>query len=196
MHSVTEVLDYLVEPELVSWMERTSKAKRKQITDEAKKVGNIVNRLIDLELAGTPQDIPSDTRIKNCMLGWESFKRDYPSFILSVTTTQEEISDGEIVGHPDFTHLNGITDLKCAKSIWPKHWTQTAKYYRMKHGQNDGFIAILRLDKETGNYEYKKFEDQEYIDYEIEVFDAYFTAFRHAMTNREAIRQYLENLKA
>lgn len=195
MYTVTQVLDYLTEPQLVAWIERTSKAKRKAITDEAKEIGNAVNRFIDLELVGTPQAHPTDKRILNCLIGWERFKKDYPSFVPSIISTQEEVIEDNIIGHPDFTHLSGITDLKCAKSIWPKHWTQTAKYYRMKHGSRLGFIAILRLDKETGNYEYIKLEDSNYIDYEVNVFNAYLIAFEHAMTNREAVRQYLEDLK-
>ena len=52
MPSVTEVLDYLTPPELVNWMERTSKAKRKAIQDEALAIGTEVDRLVQMDIKG------------------------------------------------------------------------------------------------------------------------------------------------
>ncbi len=52
-------------------------------------------------------------------------------------------------------------------------------------------IAILRLDKTLGIYEFKE-QGQEVIDYEIGVFNAYLTAYKHNTIIREIIRKQLE----
>lgn len=197
MPSVTEVLDYLTEPELLNWYRNNSKKKCEEIGNEAKRVGSLVDSLIqqDIKEGGylTPEgDIP----VENCLRGWEKFKKDYPEFVLSVKEMQTELRDGELIGHPDFIHLNGITDLKCASGIRPRYWTQTAKYLDMKKilHRTDNFIAVLRLEKTApqGLYEYKKITDQNYIYYEIKVFQAYHFAFNHNVVNREQIRLMLE----
>jgi len=198
---VTEVLDYLTEKELLRWMLRTSPAKREKIQDDALRVGKEVDFLVHEDIKKRSY-LPAsgDEELKNCIKGWELFKKDYPFFVESVKEMQIELMVDEVIGHPDFvigTDLRwGIVDLKCALSIHPGHWTQAAKYFEMKdmmeHFNRPGFIGILRLDKKTGLYEYKEITDQDYIRYEVEVFDAYLVAYNHAMKNREQIRAQLE----
>lgn len=198
MPSVTEVLDYLTEPELLNWKLNNSKAKVKAISDEALRVGNAVDLLVQQDIRDGGYLVPEgDTPIENCMRAWELFKKDYPLFVPSVLEMQTELTSEDLIGHPDFIHSNGITDLKCSKSIWPRHWTQTAKYFDLKFDNTSaawskGFIAVVRLDKKLGVYEYVKIEDQAYIAYEISVFDAYLLAYYHNVRNREMIRQQLE----
>lgn len=192
---VTEILDYFTEPELVRWIENNSKSKRKAIQEEALRIGSAVDLLVQQDIKDGGYLVPEgDQAIVNCMKGWEKFKKDYPEFVSSVKEMQTELKDGEIIGHPDFIHENGITDLKCASGIRPKYWTQTAKYFQMKYGFRDGFLAILRLDKKDpdGNYEYVKIDDFQFIMYEIKVFEAYYTAFNHAKQTREQLRKQLE----
>ena len=192
MPSVTEVLGYLTEPELVKWIENNSKAKRKQISDAALDLGSRVDGLVQLDIKDGGYLVPeNDVRIASRLRAWELFKKEHPEFVPSVIEIQTELTDGIVVGHPDFIHANGITDLKCSNSIWPKYWTQTAKYLDLRKIKPPRFIAILRL-KDDGGYEYLKIEDEEYIKYEISVFEAYLVAYNHAFKNRELIRRQLE----
>ena len=195
MPRVTEVLDHLMEPELFKWHIRLGKAACKKISDEALRVGSAVDALVQQDIKEGGYLVPEgDQSIENCMRAWELFKKDYPLFVDSVKEMQTEVKQGDVVGHPDFIHVDGITDLKCSSGIRPKYWTQTAQYGHMKFKVSDfNFIAILRLDKVTGLYEYRKIEDWDYIFYEIGVFNAYLTAFQHASKNREMLRQQLEN---
>ena len=54
------------------------------------------------------------------------------------------------------------------------------------------FIGVLRLDKESGIPDYKEIDDEEYIRYEVSVFNAYKVAYEHNVKNREQIRRMLE----
>lgn len=201
MPSVTEVLDYLIEPELLNWFRNNSKAKCKAISDEAKRVGSSVDLLVQQDIKEGGYLVPEDdSPIQNCMNAWELFKKDYPEFVASVKEMQVELRDGEIVGHPDFIRERdqwwNVTDLKCASGIRPRYWTQISKYADLKM-KMAGWgipcsISVLRLDKQTGLYEYKEITDPEYIEYEIKVFEAYLTAFHHNVRNREQIRLMLE----
>ena len=199
-YSVTEVLNYLTEPELISWMLRTSKKKREDILAYTNRVGKAVDLLIQQDITDGGYLLPEgDEPIENCMKAWESFKVDHPEFLPSVIKMQEEVSLGNVIGHPDFVRMTqdrfGITDLKCTNAIRTKNWTQTAKYLHMNRGigcNHKEFLSILRLDRETGKYEYKEITDPSYIEYEIKVFDAYELAFNHALTNREQLRLELE----
>ncbi len=189
MIRVTQVLDYLTEPELMAWYLRTGKAACKKISDEALRIGTAVDKMIQEDIKGDGYLCPAeDTPIENCMAAWEKFKLAHPTYISLITGFQNELTDGEVVGHPDIILADQIDDVKTSRAIQPRYWTQTAKYAQMA-GKNN--IGILRLDKETGNYEYKVMGKQ-VIDYELGVFNAYLVAYKHNTTIREIVRQQLE----
>ena len=193
--SVTTVMDYLTEPELLNWYTNNSKAKTKAISDEALRIGGAVDLLVQQDVKEGGYVIPAgDEAIVNCMKAWESFKKDYPSFVPSVLEMQTELRMDEVIGHPDFIHADGITDLKCSTGIRPRYWTQVSQYFRMRflNYTSDNFVAVLRLDKKLGIYEYKIIKDIEYISYENKIFDAYLLAYNHNRINRELIRLQLE----
>ena len=204
MPSVTEILDYLTDKELLKWIENNSKAKRKNITDSAIRVGKEVDLLVQQDIKEGGYLVPEGNEpITNCLKAWELFKKENPQFVSSVKSMQTELRKGELVGHPDFiiedAYRFGVIDLKCSRAIMPRHWTQTAKYldlvksYATKRSPTcKEFIGILRLDKTTGLYEYKEMRDPDDIAYEVYVFDAYYTTYQHNFNNREIIRQQLE----
>lgn len=204
--SVTTVLDYLTEPELLAWMLRTSKPKREAMSEESKTIGSLVDVLIQKDLF--PEKFPAsetiltDPKAIRCMRAWIEFKTARPDIILGIKGIQLELEADGVIGHPDvyFEDANrwGIIDVKSSRSIYPKYWVQTAKYFdlakRLKHPEDNkpGFIAVLRLDKETGEFHYSEIEDEDMIAYEIGVFEAYKVTYEHAFTNREFLRKQLE----
>lgn len=186
---VTKVLDYLTEPELLNWYITKGKAACKKIGDEALRIGSAVDRMIQEDIKGEGYLVPEeDAPIVNCMSAWEKFKADHPGYLASITGFQEELTDGEIVGHPDIILADQIDDIKTSRAIQPRYWTQTSKYAKMA---NKSKVGVLRLDKESGLYEYKVF-GQDVIDYENTVFDAYLLAYKHNTTIREIVRRQLE----
>lgn len=205
MPRVTEVIDYLMEPELFNWHVRLGKAATKKIGDEAKRVGSLVDSLVQEDIRqGGYLSPEGDVPVENCLRGWEKFKKDQPGFVESVAQMQVEVKQGSLVGHPDFVcrradGFMGIVDLKCSSGIRPRYWTQTAKYFNMHpdlNGNIKPFIGVLRLDKgaEDGAYEYQEIRDMDVILYEIEVFEAYYTAFKHNERVREIMRAQLEEI--
>lgn len=201
MVRVTEVLNGMLDNEFVGYIERNSKAKRKAVMDEAFRVGNILDALVQVDINDGGYLSPEgDLPVESCLRAWEKFKEDYPLFVPSVKTMQEELVDGDVVGHQDFYIERedgwGIADLKCATGIRPKYWTQVAKYADMKRKMMSlgfpRFIAVLRLDKVSGLYEYKEITDVGFIKYECEVFNAYYVAYMHSKAVREQMRYSAE----
>lgn len=215
---VTEVLDYLIEPELLAWMLRTSKAKREAASTEALIIGSYVDLHIQLDLKqaypqivapvveAQVQHIPEHLcqRTDNCIGAWEKFKLRRPDIVASIVRIQPELEVDGIIGHPDFecetTDRWGIIDVKTSRTVYPKNWTQTAKYTDLKarsyhtdkYMRKQRFLGVLRLDKETGEPFYTEIEDESQIAYEVRIFEAHRRLYDHNVRVREFIRQQLE----
>src|SRR3990167_556558 len=165
MVSVTQVLEYFTEAELLAWYLREGKAKSERITQEALRIGTEVDQRIRAELLHQDTLPAHDPAVLNCLHAWDAFKQEHPQFVGTITGIQTELTDGEeVVGHPDLEITEsarwGIVDIKTSKAIQPKHLTQVVAYLHLKTVQ-DGltvppFVAILRLDKVTGQYEYRE----------------------------------------
>ena len=212
---VTEIIDYLTEPELLAWMLRTPKAKREASSKDSLLIGTRVDLLIQESLfppspslSTLSQPLPQEflpehkIAISSCMNAWEKFKVDRPEIVAGIKSIQTEFEHDGIIGHPDIYYEDasrwGIIDVKTSRTMYPRYWTQTAKYTdiakpsRHPEDTKPRFIGILRLDKESGNYHYMEIDDEEQIKYEISVFQAYQIAYMHNSTQREFIRQQLE----
>ena len=205
MVSVTQVLDWIIEPELLAWYKRVGFKKAEEISTAAKQVGSTVDYLIQADIKGTvleASSVPYAVEVTNCLHAWQRFKEEHPAFLKSITDMQREVTDGEVVGHPDLEILEqgrcGIVDIKTSKAIQPKHWLQVAKYLDLAHPQALSatpfgyLIGILRLDKLTGLYEYREIRDPSVILEEVKVFEAYLLAYQHGQRIREVMRQQLE----
>lgn len=203
MIHVTEVLEYCPEPELLAWQLSIGKAKAEKISQEAKRVGSLVDQWIQQELVGElPGELEEkEVEAKNCLVGWQQFKNDYPELLASIVGIQLELVTGDLIGHPDIKVQQaerwGFIDVKCAGTIRPKYWTQTAKYTEMARRMAGTslppcFLGILRLDKLKATYEYQEWTDLDKIQYEVEMFDHYLAIYRHGQQVQEWRRQALE----
>ena len=220
MIRVTEVLDYYTEPELLAWKLREGPAKCEKVSKEALQIGTVVDGYIKAKLQKEDYVLLSDNpAIFACMEAWEHFREDRPELIEAITGIQTEVQKDEVIGHPDleitqreprplmstYTALDeqpirrwGIIDIKTSKAIQPKYWTQVAAYWWLKGQQTpqlspfNSFIGILRLDKQTGQYEYQEITDIQVLRYEVEVFQAYLTTYQHGQKIREVMRQLRE----
>ena|SRR3990167_7034848 len=204
MIRVTEVLDYFTEQELLKWIENNSKAKRKAISDEALRIGTTVDLLIQNEFKESivkPIILDNDKfKVENCMKAWKQFKKDYLMSLKSIVDIQTELISCDVMGHPDLIsdtgQIWGIIDIKTSSAIRHRYWTQCAAYCWLRMMSQSfkfpDFIGIIRLDKLTGNYEYKEIREPNYIQYEIDTFQAYLKCYQHAEKNREQLRLQLE----
>lgn len=178
--SVTEVLDAFIPKGLLDWYLRTGKKEAKRLSTVAMKIGSRVDELIqqDIEHREYKFNSKDSIEVKNCMEAWESFKRDYNPL---VTQYQVEVKDEahKVIGHIDLILNNRVVDVKCAASIKQNYWLQVAAYSEMYPPDVDG-VAILRLDKNLGTYEYKTNEQAEVNWTEcVEVFDGLLKAYRY-----------------
>jgi len=211
MTSVTQVLDWITEPELLAWFKRVGWKKAEQIGEEARMIGTAVDLTIQLQLRSAlpcTSPLPSISKLPShllpqfdsCMAGWRQFCKENAGLIRGVTEVQTELTDGEVVGHPDviieYEYAWEIMDVKAANAIRSSHWTQVAKYSDLylydKTKDTKRIISILRLDKHGGNYEYKLLDVDDIIQYEVSVFDAYKLIYEHGTIVRERERLALE----
>lgn len=200
MVSVTQVLAQFPELELVQWQLRDPK-KAKQVSEEAKRIGSVTDQLIQEDCRGKVVIPPGNTTPEMaCWQGWLKFKIDHPDFLPSITGIQQELVVGDYVGHPDFRLLHmpanrhGICDLKCASQIRPSHWTQVAAYSWLWNPEsNVDFLAILRLDKTTGSYEYVELTSPDEIDYEVQIWLNYKALYEHRQRVAERSRTMRED---
>src|SRR3990167_5178159 len=157
MISVTTVLDHFTEPEIVAWWRRKGFTACDKVSTEAKLIGSAVDLLIRQDLRGLSMDtistlIPTQSEaVHQCLQAWRHFNGTHPSFRASVTGIQEELSEGDLVGHPDLIvqepTRQGIIDVKTSRAIYPRYWTQVAAYLMLKVGSGllkDWFVGILR----------------------------------------------------
>lgn len=194
MLSVTQVLEYFAEPELVAWQLKVGKVKAQQIGDAAKRIGSLVDMAIQQDLRGQGLVIPAnEPEIASCLEAWMRFKKDRPDIIQAISGIQPELTDGEIVGHPDIETSTdsawSIGDVKTSGMIRPKYWTQTAAYGYLRSRMmpmpiRPWHVWILRLDKQKGQYEYKEMRGEQ-VEYEVGMWQHYLAIYRHGQKVRE-----------
>lgn len=177
--SVTEVLDTFIPKGLLDWYMKTGARESKRLSTVAMKIGSRVDELIqeDINKGSYKLSSKDPIEVKNCMDAWMKFKNDYNP---KIQGSQIEVkSDAyKIVGHIDLVMDNRIVDVKCASSIKPNYWLQVAAYETMYDGEVEG-LAILRLDKNLGTYQYMTHEQAKVNWTEcVEVFDGLLKAHR------------------
>ena len=189
MLSVTQVLDAFPEADLIAWKLRVGQKKAEDISQEALRVGSLVDGLIQRQFRQQTFELPiNDLPALNAWGAWQLWNEQHPHFFASITAIQEELTDGELVGHPDMTCTRergwGTVSIKCANRIRPVYWTQEAAYaiLRVTQYQTLGFprfLGILRLDKQTGQPEYQELTNPKEIRYEMEGWRHYLWLYQH-----------------
>ena len=173
--SVTQILDFFIPKQLLDWHLRTGSKEAKRLSTVAKKIGSRVDELIqdDIVKGSYKLSAKDPIEVKNCMEAWNQFKQDYQPNVIS---TQKEVKSEpqKLVGHIDLIIGATVVDVKCASSIKDNYWLQVAKYLDMLENDiND--VAILRLDKNLGTYQYVVKNNVREL---VSVFDGLLEAYR------------------
>lgn len=194
MTSVTEILDSYTEPFLIEWKLKMGRAKAKAISDEALRIGKLVDELIQSDIKGNGYAVPDNEKaVVSAMKGWEAFKLKYPSYISEIEDIQIELTKDGIMGHPDIVHKLEIADIKTGNSLTlrPKYCVQASKYALMK-GKDRASILLLSKTNDTGIFLYIWW-DKELIEYfGGTVFEAFKTIFEYGQTVNQMILSYME----
>ena len=125
------------------------------------------------------------------MTAWAAFKTKLPSYVSEIEDIQIELTQGEIVGHPDIVHKMEINDIKTGNrlSLSPKYCVQASKYAIMKGKTR---AAILMLSKQNSNFLYIWW-DGELVEYfGRTVFDAFKTIYDYDKRVKDMVRDYME----
>ena len=151
MIRVTEAIDYFKTPEFMAWRERVGTREANATGKKATKIGSRLHEIIE---SGDYKATPKDSQeVKSCLTAFLKWKERY-----SVTEFQlpERLNDEAIglTGQPDFFWVTKkeLIDFKTSKEIWPSNFFQLGGYRRL--GIPAERASILRLDKETGDFEY------------------------------------------
>lgn len=151
---ITRILDYFATPGLVDWKLRVGKREANRISKIALNIGTNVDEAIKADVLG--QKIPKlkTQEAKNCWEAYLQWKQDYSPALAVADTVFDE--GYQTAGTPDLIYWDTDTliDVKCATSIKENYWLQTEFYARQISPLK--FKAILRLDKNLGQYEFKK----------------------------------------
>lgn len=182
--SVTEVLDFFIPKGLLDWYLRTGKSESKRLSTVAMKIGTRVDELIQQDVVDGRYKLTSkdSIEVRNCMEAWNQFKQDY-SPVIKATQTVLVDAMSKVTGHSDIITDNTLIDVKCSSSIRDNYWIQVSKYYDMievDEFQTVSRVAVLRLDKNLGTYEYKTDIDAKISKSEcVRVFDGLLAAYRY-----------------
>ena len=165
---VTSVLDYFMAPELHKWVLKVGKDAAKKKGSSAKRIGTRVHNLAKTVFdRGSAYLTPHDNiEVKNCLTAYQRWLHIEKPKILKMEQTVVSDSLG-IAGTYDIALSDTIVDIKTSVAIRPSYWLQVAMYAYLSGSESITKIAILRLDKYIGEYEYKV------IDFDMRLVDTY-----------------------
>ena len=150
MIRVTEPLNYFKEPWYIDWIHDVGRTEANKKSKASMKIGTRVDELIKAN--GVP-DTKDKPEVHSCMAAFRKWLALYTP--LSLTAGErlfKSIEEVEVSGEPDLFVDGVLVDIKCSSKISKSYWIQV-NMYRKLHG-SEGDVAILRLDKETGSFEY------------------------------------------
>ena len=152
---VTKVLGFFSPPEFVDYLTRVGKKEAKRAGTTAMRFGSQVDGIIRGDI---PMPRDPAWEVVNCLKAWESWKNDYGTELeFGVRLYDDELG---LSGEPDFAWCEGleITDIKCATTVRPMYFMQLGAYWHLA-GRRAEVLSVLRLDKQSGMYEYVRSED-------------------------------------
>lgn len=147
---VTEALNYFHEPWYIDWVHRVGRTEANRVKKSAMKIGTRVDELIKAN--GTPST-KDKAEVHSCFSAFQKWLSTYSPLVVEPgTRLLKSIEELEVTGEPDLFVDDVLVDIKCSGKISPSYWIQV-NMYRKLHGST-GKVAILRLDKHSGSYEY------------------------------------------
>jgi hypothetical protein len=147
---VTEPLNYLKEPWYINWVHKGGRTEANKVSKASMKVGTRVDELI--KTGAEPLEKDSD-EVKTAFCAFVKWRSLYtPLSLIPGVRLFKQIEEVEVTGEPDLYVDGVLVDIKCASKISSSYWIQV-NMYRQLEGST-GKVAILRLDKVTGSFEY------------------------------------------
>ena len=150
---ITRVIGHFAPPELVAYKVKVGNRAANAAAKKAAQFGSMVDEAIRLDW-NNPKNPKPSSEWSCAICAFEMWKRDFGVTSLSFPDTA--FSDELMVaGTPDFVFGDMIVDLKCSSSVKTIYFAQLGAYWALT-GKQAKDLAILRLDKNTGLYEFVK----------------------------------------
>lgn len=188
---VTEVLGHFKEGWYTNWMMAVGKKQASVVKKIATDIGSRVDELIKIHPSDPQPEADEVIEIHNCVKAYKKWYADYsPKFVSGQNRITTNISGVDVTGEPDLLVDGIVVDIKCARKISPTYWIQIAMYTIMM-GKGEGTnMAVLRLDKQTGSYEYvvRPFA-QRFVDVWLWMAEAYLESIKGENDEQARIRQ-------
>lgn len=146
------MLDYFWGPELVK---ARVKCEAREWTAKGKKALKIGSRVDELVRTGMKPKKSDADEVKGCMEAWFKWRERYPEPIIFPDTAYDD--KRRIAGTPDFymTESKILVDVKTSMSVYENYWLQVGGCYSsLPFDFEIKDVAILRLDKPVGDYEF------------------------------------------
>lgn len=163
--SVTTIMRSLPNPKLEAWKNRTPNWK--EISALASEIGTKTHRIIERHLKDEPLDGLYCNEIEKPFSAFRAWQ--YTSGFELVDTERMIWSANGYGGTVDLIgYLDGelyLIDIKTSKAVYPDYSLQIAAYrtgYEERTEKNIEGMGILRLDKPTGEFEWKEYCEDEY----------------------------------
>lgn len=148
---VTAVLDSWPPPELIDWKIRVGRKKAGLISRAAMRVGTRTDELVK---SGKPPKRSEAIEVRNCLEAYARWREERTDVNIIAYDRRVYNRRIRVAGTLDIETEDSILDIKCSGRISPHYWLQVAMYNWLS-GLNKPRLAILRLHKSLGIYEYK-----------------------------------------
>jgi CRISPR/Cas system-associated exonuclease Cas4 (RecB family) len=149
-----------------------AKKEYRNVSKEAMDIGKQIHKWIELKISGKNPPIPEDERVKNGAIAFMDYQKnnnvkwiESERLIYSKKYKYPGTADGIGKIGKDLV----LFDFKSSKpssispdGIYPEHAIQTAGYqiaYEEETGKKIDYRVIITLNKETGEFKFRKFDD-------------------------------------
>lgn len=147
---VTEPLNFFKEQWYIDWIHRVGRTEVNKVGKQAMAIGTRVDELIKTGGVPTTKDKPE---VHTCLSAYAKWLSIYtPLVVTNGNRLFKSIEEVEVTGEPDIYVDDVLVDIKCSSKISPMYWIQVNMYRKLQ--DSTGKVAILRLDKHTGSFEY------------------------------------------
>jgi hypothetical protein len=152
---ITKIINHFQPPELAEWRARVGNREANRVMKIAGNFGTKIDDAIRMDWK-SPIVAKATPESDNALKAWESWVKDHSpaELVFPETLYSERLM---IAGTPDFMVGNMIVDIKCSSSVKPVYFAQLGAYASLC-GKPIEEVAVLRLDKSTGMYEFVKNE--------------------------------------
>jgi hypothetical protein len=150
---VSRIINYFQPPELVEYRIKVGNKVANSAMRSAGRFGTMIDEAIRKDWRN-PKATKVSVESKAAIDAWKTWAREHG--VEEIEFPETFFSESlRVAGTPDFIWGNMIVDIKCSSRVSPVYFAQLGAYAYLSGKQIED-VAVLRLDKKTGMYEFVK----------------------------------------